>query len=409
MKPLLSLCTLIASVQASLAHFELKLMLEVTRHGQRAPDKIFDLAANPEDNFKKPMNLTHTGAKNHYSTGRTIRQMLDRIDPHFLSDSYDPSQIYVQSSCSARCIDSAISQLEGLYDHNLKWPDTDYFFNINTIECHEDMLLRMTRSMCPRLRSVRHAVASEIATQIMYDEIGFDEERSGFLEHLRQITGSEGQSIHHMYSICEYIYWTRQSGIKLKFEITDEEYRRCLIAREKGTYTEFLASEELTALPVYQLMQQLSEMAAIVRGDLDWHEAEVLNQYMDERDKFPRLIIYATHQETVAPLLGAFRNILLTDPGPASSVFFWFFEYQHEGDAPRLAVKATFSETPWDEESHRSLIFLPEQETGPAFVSIERFKEYVDGKLAHWDDIIDGHKSDIDIKCSTQPEHRASG
>jgi len=30
---------------------ELKLVLEVTRHGQRAPEKIFNLTVNPEENF----------------------------------------------------------------------------------------------------------------------------------------------------------------------------------------------------------------------------------------------------------------------------------------------------------------------------------------------------------------------
>lgn len=57
-----------------------------------------------------------------------------------------------------------------------------------------------------------------------------------------------------MHSICDYIYWARESGIELSFELSDEEYRRCLIAKEKGTYAEFLASEELTALPIHQLM-----------------------------------------------------------------------------------------------------------------------------------------------------------
>ena len=90
---------------------------------------------------------------------------------------------------------------------------------------------------------------------MMYDEISFDEERSGFYEHLRHLTDSIGESSDHMSVVCDYIFWARESNIKLKFELNDEEYRRCLIAREKGAYAEFLASEELTALPVYQLMQ----------------------------------------------------------------------------------------------------------------------------------------------------------
>lgn len=76
--------------------------------------------------------------------------------------------------------------------------------------------------MCPRLKQVRQAVWSEIATRIMYDEISFDEERSGFYEHLRNLSGSEGQSINHMALVCEYIYWARQSKIELNFELSDE-------------------------------------------------------------------------------------------------------------------------------------------------------------------------------------------
>lgn len=85
----------------------------------------------------------------------------------------------------------------------------------------------------------------------MYDEISYDEERSGFLEHLRHLSGEEGQSIHHMHLVCDYVYWAKESHIELSFEMNDEEYRRCLIAKEKGSYAEFLASEELTALPIH--------------------------------------------------------------------------------------------------------------------------------------------------------------
>ena len=53
--------------------FDLKLIVEVTRHGQRAPEKIFDLALNPDENFKVPHNLTKVGAKSHHATGRTLR------------------------------------------------------------------------------------------------------------------------------------------------------------------------------------------------------------------------------------------------------------------------------------------------------------------------------------------------
>ena len=57
-----------------------------------------------------------------------------------------------------------------------------------------------------------------------------------------------------MSEICENIYWYRMSNIELAFDLSDEDYNRCLIEHHSGAYEEFTASEELTALPADQLM-----------------------------------------------------------------------------------------------------------------------------------------------------------
>ena len=57
----------------------------------------------------------------------------------------------------------------------------------------------MSKEMCPRYGQVRKAVATEIATQLMYDEIDYDMERSGFYEKLRKLTGHSGDTTHHMH------------------------------------------------------------------------------------------------------------------------------------------------------------------------------------------------------------------
>ncbi len=81
----------------------------MTRHGQRAPEKIFDLTLDPDENFKKPHELTRVGALNHYETGRTIRDVLEELHPGFLSPYYDPEEVYVQTTCHKRTIDSAVA------------------------------------------------------------------------------------------------------------------------------------------------------------------------------------------------------------------------------------------------------------------------------------------------------------
>ena len=134
----------------------------------------------------------------------------------------------------------------------------------------------------------------------------------------------------------------------------------CLISKQKGVYAEFYAYEELSALPVYQLMRELQEFSKILKGELDWREAEVFTQYInpETRDAFPKFIMFSTHQETVAPLLGAFESMMLTDPGPASSVFFMFFKYQQdEFSEPEHRVKVSFNEQPWDLDSLQPLMF----------------------------------------------------
>ena len=83
----------------------------------------------------------------------------------------------------------------------------------------------------------------------MFDEIDYDMEFSGFYDKIRELTGLEGASRHTMHLICDYIYWAKVSGIQLTFDLTDEEYRRCLISKERGAYAEFIAHEELSALP----------------------------------------------------------------------------------------------------------------------------------------------------------------
>ena len=129
--------------------YKLQLVLEVTRHGQRAPGEIYDLAANPEENFSVPMNLTMTGAESHHATGSTLRKMINEKDPGFLSEQYSSDEMYVQTTDYARTIDSATAQLEGIYSMPLLWPSPDDTFDLNTVK-EDDYLLRLDRDNCQR-------------------------------------------------------------------------------------------------------------------------------------------------------------------------------------------------------------------------------------------------------------------
>ena len=244
----------------------------------------------------------------------------------------------------------------------------------------------------------------------MLDEVSYDAEHSGFYARLRDLANMAGESTHHMSDVCEYIYWANQSNLQLMFELSDEDNNRVLIEHMSTTYEHFLASEELTALPSDQIMQQLSEIASVLKGELKLEDSEALNAYM-QRDTMPKFMLYSTHQEALAPLLGAFKSSLIGDPEPASSVFFWFFSYRPEGESsqPVLAVNVTYAEKPGDESTHRNLIFTTEQQQGSdTYISIDSFKDFVDSQRARWGSMI-GTDGDIRQRCKADYEAAASG
>ena len=73
---------------------QVKLLIEVSRHGARNPSHIYPYTADPAANFVYPYNLTQKGANQHYSMGGFIR---DRYvnEYGFLSENYTDMEFYV--------------------------------------------------------------------------------------------------------------------------------------------------------------------------------------------------------------------------------------------------------------------------------------------------------------------------
>jgi hypothetical protein len=127
----------------------IKLLVEISRHGARAPKKIYNFTADPADNFVTPYNLTETGAQMHYSMGQWVRSTY--VDFYkFLSPNYDPKETYIQSTDRARTIDSARSQVSGIYDKPLVWPNVETQFPVNVISDPVDYVIHLTDDLCSK-------------------------------------------------------------------------------------------------------------------------------------------------------------------------------------------------------------------------------------------------------------------
>ena len=89
---------------------KLIMVLEAYRHGAREPLSDYYNA----DEFKHWGELTAVGMRQHYNLGKFLRRIyIEKLK--FLTTDYDPNEIYVRSTDYNRTIQSAISQLYGLY------------------------------------------------------------------------------------------------------------------------------------------------------------------------------------------------------------------------------------------------------------------------------------------------------
>ena len=101
---------------------EYKLILELARHGARAPSVMYDFTTPEQANFPAPMELTQLGVDQHYALGEYIRGKYFADDPQLSSKTMKEALVYAQSTNKNRTLQSATSQLQGLWGTATTWP-----------------------------------------------------------------------------------------------------------------------------------------------------------------------------------------------------------------------------------------------------------------------------------------------
>jgi len=132
----------------------LKMVHLVYRHGARSPMQFYP--TNPNIKYWKdgPGRLTQIGMNMQFELGKFLK---DRYitNTHFIDPMYLHDEVYIRSSDSERCLQSAESQLAGLYppikhqvwNPNLPWQPIP----IHTIPMKKDSILVTPGAFCPRL------------------------------------------------------------------------------------------------------------------------------------------------------------------------------------------------------------------------------------------------------------------
>jgi len=218
-----------------------KLLVEVSRHGARAPKHIYDLAFNKEKNFKTPMSLTEIGADMHYRMGRD-----------FVSKNYGPfneTEVFVQSSNTERTQDSARSQLDGIFSKKFSWPIVNSKYDINTIPDKVDFLIHANHD-CNRVTYLKDKINADPKTKQMFADLTSEYETNGFFAKLRKITGKAKASSYELLSISNYLLWAHKNNLLLKhgIDLSAEDVKLIELIKAQATYVKFLADPELEAI-----------------------------------------------------------------------------------------------------------------------------------------------------------------
>jgi len=160
----------------------------------------------------------------HYDMGKFVRATyVDKYN--FLSGTYYPSEAYIQSTDRPRTIDSARSQVSGLYDAPLVWPNVETQFPVNVISDPVDYVIHLTDDLCPKFGQIQKAAQNDKKTVAMYDQMNSDWEKSGFFPRIRQLTNMPNATATDLRSVIDYLDWANRNNRTLQFSLTDSDIR----------------------------------------------------------------------------------------------------------------------------------------------------------------------------------------
>jgi len=349
-----------ASVISAAPVKNLKLVFQISRHGNRAPSRIFDHLVAPEHqhlNFKAGEDEKEAGQKHRELQPSGVKQM-QLMSQEFIRSRYsqfidfdinDAKELaevmQIHSTATSRTIESAKVQARSLLS-NLAEEEIEAMIQVAPEA--EDHLLHLGTKNCNFLkRMINHAKNSEhqeyIEEFVSYVLINYLREIvKGFTpspEDLR--TNGRAQSIFvtseddqllvdYGPRICGYIYWAqKQAGIPMTFSKDANSQlitRLCEVVVDSKLYRNIHAHEFVASMVPHKLLHEvvLPQMKSVIEES-------------DQAPKRPKYFHFSTHQEQLGPLLhvlglASFRR---TDPG--SSLFLELFE--NEDQEHQLALR----------------------------------------------------------------------
>ena len=317
-----SIAAVLALAALAAAQDKIMFTVEVTRHCARQSGETFEFAKDPAQEYNAPKMCTLYGVQQQYKNGESLRTKLNLTSP---------SEVYTQTTDAQRTLDSARSQLEGLFNKPLAWPKVVTPWVLNSVPETQDYIIHLGEDNCPRFEQVTKAIEADPSVVKLLEEVNQDLEVSFFPE-LRKLTNMPDADTEKMNDVCNYIYWSTLSGLELKFKLTEEQLNMCLVSQQKKVFANY-GDKELTMLPVYEFLTTLRDMTKVQRGQMTLAQSQTFMKYYNlmpgaKLEKTPKLILYSAHSETLGPILRYFKaeDKVPFTPEPSSMILFDFYE-----------------------------------------------------------------------------------
>eukprot|EP00742_Colponemidia_sp_Colp-10_P004178 GILJ01004457.1.p1 GENE.GILJ01004457.1~~GILJ01004457.1.p1 ORF type:complete len:451 (+),score=61.98 GILJ01004457.1:38-1390(+) len=323
-----------SATDVQFAHAELRLMLEVCRHGARSPLTFIQGDPNNASTWVGgPGQLTAVGMRQHYLVGHELRRRLV-LSSSFLGGSYSASQVWVRSSDFVRTIQSAQSQMFGLFPEGLTvqasipaaagvppfqvegqpevvkalgnnaMPHRFQPVPIQTVDGNEEYLLR-SYELCPRVRQLFH----ERMLSTEWKRV--EEENKEFLSQVARLASMESLPLVNVSVVSDPLVAELWEGRPLP-----NGFSAATADRLAGLY-DFVLSQLFHS----KESQRLS-VSVFFSDVLHKMDAEIHGSAAGQRRPELRFGLYSAHDSTVAAVLASLGVWDFKNPPFASTLFF---------------------------------------------------------------------------------------
>ncbi|KAL3280836.1 hypothetical protein HHI36_004067 [Cryptolaemus montrouzieri] len=223
------------------------------RHGDRTPESFYQ-----DDPYKDPSfwpvlpgELTNDGKRRHYNLGKWLRERYN----DFLPQKYSPTDIYVRSADINRCLDSATTDLSGLFppkddqiwDSTLPWQPIP----VHTVAIETDGVIELEKP-CPKF----DYLSKKLANTGTYGKI--EKNNKKLYEYL---TNATGDHIHKL-SQASHLYDTLFIESLYNYTLPDwtkEVYPEPLLTCSKQSFAFRTSTPKLAKFRVGQIFHKIEK------------------------------------------------------------------------------------------------------------------------------------------------------